>query len=163
MNKHTKRLIEEAYPLYIGDVVNVIKDTYRINKVITLEEEALRIKSLSHSVKIEREKSSYPVFIDFIRSNLGATHGFVFMFVCPSCGSFHRYLYFLHGSSILKCRDCHNLVYKSQKESDKRINKLLKDPILFNEFLSSNNLTKNLLALKTYIKKLSLISRLVST
>ncbi len=49
-------------------------------------------------------------------------------YCCPGCSSRRGKLYLQPGGGRFKCRACHGLVYKSQREHDPRLDALADDP-----------------------------------
>jgi hypothetical protein len=56
----------------------------------------------------------YPVFLEWTSCNLGGQRAW---FRCPAKGCGRRAA-ILYGGSIFACRQCHHLVYESQREAD---------------------------------------------
>lgn len=82
------------------------------------------------------EKSNYDYRIPLISTacNFG---GVRYWFICPlsvngrPCNRKVAKLYLTPNEKYFGCRHCYNLTYKCQKEQNKRVNALLKNPALF--------------------------------
>jgi len=60
----------------------------------------------------QRKDYDYRVWLSRSSCNFGGSRAW---FLCPSCG---RRCAVLHGGSVYACRQCHQLAYESQRESD---------------------------------------------
>jgi hypothetical protein len=112
---------------------------------------------LSYTVTIGGEKvdRNYPVLMSTTPSNLPSNAGWRWWFVCPltvngqSC--FRRVGVLYSHSGWFGCRHCHNLTYRSCKESDSRVSRLASGLLDLNQ-LRDGNFSDMLLALKAWDK-----------
>ena len=86
--------------------------------------------------------------------------------LCPGvrdnipCGKRTRILYLPPNAHQLRCRTCHNLIYRSAKKHDARIDKLLRlPPEEFREVLASGSIRQQLLAVRASAVLLQRIQR----
>lgn len=83
-----------------------------------------------------------------------------YWFLCPvvrqgmRCGERVRKLYLPAGATMFGCRKCHNLTYRSSQEHNKTLDRLLKNPALIPEYLSSRNPRNSILGVTAYTEAL---------
>lgn len=105
----------------------------------------------------EKKEYDYRIPITTTSCNYG---GVRYWFKCPLtvngkyCGKRVGKIYLPPLGKYFGCRICHNLTYRSCKEHDKRVDKILKNPHLFRAYMESGKSSKNLLALKASLKLL---------
>lgn len=59
------------------------------------------------------QDESYPIYLDYTTNNFGGERPW---FLCPARGCSRR-VALLYGGAIFACRHCHNLAYRSQRET----------------------------------------------
>ena len=104
----------------------------------------------------------YKVLLASTRCNFGGRR---FWFLCPlakndrPCQKRVGVLYLPPGGSYFGCRYCYNLTYRSQKEHDGRVDKLMATPELLARLSNDENPRRSFLALKAYMKILRRFER----
>ncbi len=68
--------------------------------------------------------------VDFIPSNLGKEHGFIFYFLCNSCHRRVKYLYEYNLCYSPLCRTCCRLKYKAPSRKARELSRLIRKPYL---------------------------------
>jgi len=108
------------------------EETGSIGILVSVDDD--RYIRLSYSlVNREKTKVDYKVELVSTPCNLG---GLRYWFICPlvvegrPCGKRVGKLYLPPRGQYFGCRTCHNLTYRSCKEHDKRVDALLRDPVL---------------------------------
>lgn len=137
---------ESIGKVYIGDVIYSSILNFR-PLLKRLDAEYLKERAEKLTLYVGNYKNT--VKLTYVSSNLGK--GFIFYFVCCRCGRRSRYLYSTLSSSHLCCRRCHHLNYQSQRVSDKRVSKLLKDTTLLSQCLESPKFSDQLVAMRAYL------------
>jgi hypothetical protein len=105
----------------------------------------------------ERSDEDYRIQLTTTSCHYG---GCRWWFRCPLysagsyCGQRVRKIYLPPGGDYFGCRHCYNLTYQCQKEHDKRVDAILKDPALFTSMLDSKNNKEFLLAMRAWIRTL---------
>jgi hypothetical protein len=84
--------------------------------------------------------------------------------ICPglfgnTCGRRCTALYISPNGGVFACRCCLDLTYRSSREHDKRLDRIMRNPELLSAALESPNLTQSLLGMRAHAK---LIRRLLS-
>ena len=103
------------------------------------------------------EKTDMDYTIDLVTTpcNFG---GVRYWFICPfvknwkPCGRRVGKLYLPPGAKYFGCRHCYNLTYRCQKEHDKRLDGLLKNPGLLEQRLEVGDPRAASLALRVFLK-----------
>lgn len=130
---------------------------------IAAEVEAARNRHLGAFVIPRRRAVQDEVEIAAIPSPLNWRKGKRrYFFVCPGrdgrpCGRRAGKLYLPPGELYFRCRQCHNLTYRSSKEHDKRVDALLRSPIELVQGLFSREPRKVIPALKAYLRMCGII------
>lgn len=111
-------------------------------------------KGISLSYALNGMKMNYVISFDTTPCNYG---GLRFWFLCPlsSCGKRVAKLYLPPGRLYFGCRHCHNLVYQSSREHDKRIDRLTGSPQELLEALKSDKPRERLLGVRAYLKAMN--------
>jgi hypothetical protein len=107
-----------------------------------------------NSLKINRVgMPDQPLILINSSTDLGG--GIRYWIVCPGCSRRAAKLYEPWEMAEYKCRSCHNLIYRAQKEHDKRVDRLLKDPLLLHELSLNRNLkdSQELVIIKALMKR----------
>lgn len=161
MDIGSKPLIENALRIYVG---TYIRSLYKFNlekfHATNIEEATTVIDRVGNSalqVTHNEKQENLRVAVSHVSSNLG--RGYIFYFNCKGCGRRARYLYITNDKTDALCRRCQMLVYRKQKESDKRISKLLNDPELLYRTINSPRIKDQLLATEAYLVKEELEER----
>jgi len=165
MNYITKPLIENACGLYVGNFIRELLGSKPAGRIdLSDERGAFELTSLadssSVSVTVGEDNFLDKVQLTFVESNLG--RGFVFFFNCSECGRKCRCLYSTICKPNLSCRVCQRLIYRKQKESDKRISKLVKDISLLRKYADSPKWVDRLLAIKAWTIRKAIEEQAVS-
>ncbi len=140
-----KNLVEDSIEFNISLFKKALKDaaTESVSKDISVDLENLNIRFRVQSDNIvfdcytSGESKHYVVRI--AKTRCGTYKGERVWFQCPTCKRRSGKLYLLQGTIKLQCRVCHDMIYKSQKEADKRTSFISKDLNLLTEMLRSGN------------------------
>lgn len=83
-------------------------------------------------------RSDYPYWheqeVDFVPSNLGKDKGFIFYFICNSCGKRRKDLYFPSMINEPLCRICCRLQYKQAGRKERRLSRAFNKDYLSSEY-----------------------------
>lgn len=79
-------------------------------------------------------RSDYPYWheqeVDFVPSNLGKDKGFIFYFICNSCGKRRKDLYFPSMINEPLCRVCCRLQYKQPNRKTRALSRIVNKPYI---------------------------------
>lgn len=112
----------------------------------------------THSRFGEKTDLDYKVSLVTTRCNYGGKR---YWFICPlsingrSCNRRVANLYMPPGSKYFGCRLCHNLTYQCQKEHDKKVDAILKNPSymdIIGDMAEAGNLKAVLLLTKAFFR-----------
>jgi len=123
--------ISEYLRVFLAELA--IKEMCEIK--INSRSQAERIKSLINIPKntvfksLAGFRSSIPYWheqeVDFVPSNLGKNKGFIFYFICNSCGKLRKDLYFPSMISEPRCRTCCRLQYKQPNRKARSVTRII--------------------------------------
>lgn len=121
------------------------EEFFQIETQVSIEEKYLRLSySRGEKINLEVELVTTPCHYGNVR----------YWFLCPltSCNKRIGKLYLPKDAQYFGCRNCYNLTYKCQKEANKKVNRLVKNPKKLLSMMSSGDLNSSLLAMKAYDK-----------
>lgn len=116
---------------------------------------------LRYTVKrpISDELEEFDYLINLVTTACNPT-GYRYWFLCPlirndaPCGKRVAKLYLPPSGRYFGCRTCYDLTYKCQKEHDKRVDAVLKNPASLLPGLARGDFDSSTIALKAYFKLL---------
>ncbi|MFH0926828.1 MAG: hypothetical protein V1872_14555 [bacterium] len=109
----------------------------------------------THTYSKEKTASDYKIQLTTTPCNYGNVR---YWFICPLmlnnrvCNRRVGRIYLPPNGKYFGCRHCYNLTYQCQKEHDKRVDALLKNPYKLMACRNSNNLKDSLLSVKASMK-----------
>lgn len=120
-------------------------------EVSVLGEKYVRLSyTQTNNFTSEKIELDYKIELVTTPCNFG---GFRYWFICPlvvegkPCKRIVGKLYLPPSAKYFGCRHCYNLTYKCQKEHDKRVDVLKKNPELIQKILDDDNASVSLLLL----------------
>lgn len=141
----TRKIVEDCHSISVFALVRAAKT--EINKYYhnAAKREISLILSLFLKEKgISLSQSRMPgQSLKFTTSPAIIGDGLRYWLVCPDCGQRAAKLYSPWIGTKFKCRKCHGLIYKAQKEHDKRVDSLLKNSALLNKLSVQKHLKKS--------------------